>query len=195
MTPERELLLQVRQRMVKKFDGMGAGLEIGAMPGTEFLGVMFYREITNEVFFKQSALVHGGGFITGIPNYSIPETARITWRDTDLLEGVNPKENAVHTGKILGEETIEIGAAVPQSVIDAARKIRGGLRLKIQMSNEGAYFGWDVAHKRDRPRSPDVYSEWGGNFCEAQRDENDKLRMGWYIHKKTGVRHPYEFTR
>ena len=191
ITPEQAVIMAARARMLKKFAGLGGvETEFNALQGTSFLGVVFYRENTNRYFYQSSILwredrVRRGGSSQGAAIAAIPETARVTWRDEDT------RRNDTYVAKIIGEHVIDVGLAVPDSVIEGIRKKPGGLSLKFMLAEETCYFGWHVMRE-----VPDTFSnppkmqrtDIGGNFCEAFYDHRENFVKGWHIHPKTGQR-------
>lgn len=185
-----------RRRMHAKFGAIGgAELNIEALPrdNTEFLGVEFFYEGSVVPFFRQAGLVRHGGSVSSMSSYAIPERAHVTWRDSTVGERVPYPWVYRYTGSIVGEDHIEVGSRVPQSVIDSIKTKGGGLRLLFRMAPEGTYFGWDIIRypKGYRPDAqgiyiPPTFEEADGDVVEAQRLPDGSIRKGWYIHKKTG---------
>lgn len=191
MTPEQQIIMAARARMLKKFAGLeGVAMEFGALEGTSFLGVVFFRENTSRYFYQSSILwrtdrVRRGGGPQDAPTAAIPETARVTWRDGDT------RLNDTYVAAIIGTHIVNVGLAVPDSVIEGIRKKPGGLSLKFMLAEETCYFGWHVMRE-----VPDTFSnppkmqrtDIGGNFCEAYYDHKENFVKGWHIHPKTGQR-------
>jgi hypothetical protein len=190
MTPEQEIIMASRARMIQKFQGLGGvGFDFGVKVGQEFLGVMFYREGTSRHFFKKGSLwrtdrVNCTCTMTGSSIAGIPERARVVWR-----EGPNGM-NDTYIDKIIGEHSIDVGAAVAERAIAHARKLGGGLVLKFMLAPETCYFGWHVNWAPTSSVQNIQYHEIGGNFCEAryERDAkgNDIFYKGWHIDPRTG---------
>lgn len=192
MTPEQEIIMTARTRMIKKFNGLGGvSYEFGAKVGQEFLGVTFYRESTNSHFYKKNAMWRKNRVDCTCSSRDgstegIPERARVTWREGD--SGMND----TFVEKIIGEHVIDVGAAVSDTAIAYALKRGGGLVLKFMLAPEACYFGWHVNWARIASIQAVEYHEIGGNFCEAryERDAqgNDIFHKGWHIDPRTGQR-------
>jgi hypothetical protein len=195
MTPEQEIIMAARARMLKKFASIGGvGLEFGAKVGREFLGVTFYRENTNRPFYRSAALwretrERGTSKFSSAVIAAIPERARVTWREDEKGNGDD------YTSKIIGEHSIHVGLGVPDTVIEGIRKKRGGLQLKFMLAEETCYFGWHVMREAEPGWKPPKMhrTDIGGNFCEAFYDHQEKFVKGWYIHPKTGQRIETDF--
>jgi hypothetical protein len=184
--PGYEVVQEIRARMAKKFAGLGgAELSVGGIPGQAFYGVMFYREDTSIRFYMGGKVAMKSASTQGIEASSIPEIIRIIWHDPESVIYVNDPWPRF-TGKVIGEDRIEVGSRIPQSVIDSIKKRGGGLRLIFRMANEGTYFGWAIV--RD-PRGGLSSEEEGGDVASAYYKEDRTLRKGWYIHRHTGIRH------
>lgn len=193
ITPEQEIIMAARARMINKFAGVsGVGMEFGAKVGPRFFGVSFYRENTDRLFFGPTSLwretrERGTSSFSGAVVAAIPERARVTWREEAFEAGWS------HTEKIIGTHTIDVGLVIPDSVIEGIRKKRGGLQLKFMLAEETCYFGWHVMREALGPHAGWTparmqRTDIGGNFCEAFYDHDDKFYKGWHIHPKTGQR-------
>lgn len=198
VTPEQARYLESRQRMLDRFGRAGFELVVDAMRGQEFLGVEFFPENARYEFYASSrqTLRNQTKMILSQP---VPERVRILWRDSSdrrFLEGVGSR----YVGRIIGDETIEVGSRVPQALIDdLERDPFGNLRLKFRMSDQGTLFGWDIQRRpgydpreRDRNGRPlhvrPVHSFAGGDFREAEIFNGKVVRKGWYIDRRTGQR-------
>lgn len=196
VTPEQARYLESRQRMLERFGRAGFELVVDAMRGQEFLGVEFFPENAKYEFYASSVqtLRNQTKMMLSQP---VPERVRILWRDSSdrrFIEGVGSR----YIGRIIGDETIEVGSRIPQALIDdLKRDPRGNLRLKFRMSNQGTLFGWDIQRRpgydpreRDRKGRPlhvsPVHSFAGGDFREAEIFNGKVVRKGWYIDSRTG---------
>ena len=197
LTPEQQYYLESRARMRQKFGDRGFELNVDAMRGEEFFGVNFYYEGTQIAFYGSGSqsLRNAATMATG---HSIPERARIVWRDSGEW-GEDAQQMPVYAGKIIGDEVIEVGTRIPQALLDdLKRDPKGGLRLKFRMSQQGTLLGWDIDRRpgyvpgRDM-YVPAVYSHVGGDFREAQIENGKVVTKGWYIDKKTGEKIEIDF--
>ena len=184
------------QRMLAKFGPIGYELRVDAMRGEEFEGVNFYEVGIQWPFYGSSAQS-----LKGRSNLSnsgpIPEQVRVVWRDS-AARGRESKDGTTFSGKIIGDEIIEVGSRIPQALVDdLKRDPRGTLRLKFRMSKQGTMLGWDIQrrpgydpNKRDRYGDPiyvgPVHSFADGDFREAEIFNGKVVRPGWYIDRKTG---------
>lgn len=188
--------LESRERMLKRFGRPGFELVVDALAGQEFFGVEFFPEDARYEFYgsaSQSLRNQSKMFLS----QPVPERARILWRDSDKYV---PDGRAVYSGKIIGDETIEVGSRIPQELIDdLKRDPRGNLRLKFRMSHQGTLFGWDIQRrpgfdpeKRDKRgrmiHYPPAHSFAGGDFREAKILNGQVVRKGWYTDRRTGQR-------
>ena len=197
ISPEQARYLESRQRMLERFGRPGFELVVDAMAGQEFLAVEFYPENAKYSFYRA-----GGQSLTSRANLSlsqfVPERVRIIWRDSDTYV-LNPdRVTSRRAGNIIGDETIEVGTRVPQELIDdLKRDLRGSLRLKFRMSDQGTLFGWDIQRRPGfDPKKRDqwgeavyvgpVHSFAGGDFREAKIFNGKPVRKGWYIDRRAG---------
>lgn len=188
--------LESRERMLARFGRAGFELVVDALADQEFLGVEFFPEDAKHSFYRA-----GGQSLRSRAKMQlsqpVPERARIIWRDSSdrrFIEGIGSR----YAGNIIGDETIEVGARIPQALIDdLKRDPRGNLRIKFRMSRQGTLLGWDIErrpgfdpHKRDRYGQVayvgPVHSFDGGDFREAEIHNGQTVRKGWYIDKRTG---------
>lgn len=185
------------QRMRAKFGDIGFELRVDAMKGDEFEGVSFYQKGIETPFYQRGGqtLRNTGTLLINGP---VPEQVRIVWRDS-AQHGREQKNGSTYSGKIIGDQTIEVGSRIPQDLInDLKRDSKGILRLKFRMSKEqGMLLGWDIERRpgydpRIRDSSGEaryvapVHSFVGGDFQEAKIYNGQVVRAGWYIDKKTG---------
>ncbi len=171
--PVPPALTESQKRMAQKFGpNRGYELRVDAMKGEEFEGVNFYDVGVNWP-------IHGSGVQT-FENRSlmgksgpIPERVRIIWRDS-AEHGVESIDGSTYNGKIVGDEIIEVGSRIPQSVIDdLKRNSTRELRLKFRMSSQGTLLGWDVEHSPGYKAGtgvwyPSAYTSVGGDFKELR---------------------------
>jgi hypothetical protein len=197
-----------RQRMQKKFGGLGAELVVDAMFGQQFLGVTFSPEFSTNPFFKGGK---GGPGYSGLAVSSlseIPERVRIIWRDANGEKWDKEGIFLEPIGRIIGEEIVEVGSRIPQEAVEQIKRLRrAGLGVKFRMSNQGTMVGWHVARRRIAGNDADtdnidldvqpqvglVYSMAGGDFREAEIFNGIAIRKGWYIDKKTGQKIETDF--
>ena len=196
VTLEQARYLESRQRMLDRFGRAGFELVVDALKGEELLGVEFFPENGRYSFYRA-----GGQTLRSRAKMAlsqpIPERVRIIWRDSSKFV---PDGRAIHAGKIIGDETLEVGSRIPQELIDdLKRDPRGNLRLKFRMSTQGTLFGWDIQRRPGfDPKKRDqwgeavyvgpVHSFAGGDFREAEIFNGKVMRKGWYIDKRTRQR-------
>ena len=184
--------------MLDRFGREGFELVVDAFSGEEFLGVEFFPEYGKYSFYRA-----GGQTLRSRAKMAlsqpVPERVRIIWRDSSdrqFIQGVGSR----YTGRIIGDETLEVGSRIPQELIDdLKRDPRGNLRLKFRMSTQGTLFGWDIQRRPGfDPKKRDqwgeavyvgpVHSFAGGDFREAEIFNGKVMRKGWYIDKRTRQR-------
>lgn len=115
-----------------------------------------------------------------------------------------------HAVTIFDEEgrvfyTRGIVSRIPDDLLeDLRRDPKGVLRLKLRIHPDTLLVGWDIERrpgfdlkKRDQFGEAvyvaPVHSFAGGDFREAKIFNGQAVRMGWYIHPKTGERIETDF--
>jgi hypothetical protein len=192
-----------RKRMRQKFGDVGIELVVDAFKEQDFFGVEFFPWESDKPFFAKSLLSLRTGGTMLLP-LEIPEKVRAVWREAANKPVGGKHGEMTYEDPIIGTDTIEVGARIPQEVVDELRRKPGQLRLKFRMSNDGLYFGWDIerrAGKGDRAVDPNVdslnssstHTMIGGDFREAEIYNGKAVRKGWYIDKKTGQRIETDF--
>ena len=168
-----------QQRMLAKFGPIGYELKVDAMRGEEFEGVNFY-----EVGIRWPIYGKGGQTLRNETRLGmsgpIPEQLRVVWRDS-AEHGRESKDGTTYSGKIIGDEIIEVGSRIPQALVDdLKRDPRGTLRLKFRMSKQGTMLGWDIQRRpgytnftaeeiaRRNIYFPPAHNHSGGDFKEAR---------------------------
>lgn len=196
VTLEQARYLESRQRMLDRFGRAGFELVVDALKGEELLGVEFFAENAKYDFYGSSIQTLKNRTKMAL-SQPIPERVRIIWRDSSKFV---PDGRGIHAGKIIGDETLEVGSRIPQELIDdLKRDPRGNLRLKFRMSTQGTLFGWDIQRRPGfDPKKRDqwgeavyvgpVHSFAGGDFREAEIFNGKVMRKGWYIDKRTRQR-------
>jgi hypothetical protein len=132
----------------------------------------------------------------------IPVRLKITWREQDPNNPVysGNRNESWSGGKITGSFEIPVADRIPDELLDDLRRDpKGSLRIKVRLHRDGVLLGWDIERmpgydrkNRDPWGKPmvfsSVYSFVGGDFREAEIINGKPVRMGWYIHPKTGQR-------
>ena len=202
LTAQQQLSAQSAERMRQKFGRIGVELVVDAVKSEKFYCVEMFPEYGEQPFVRGS-FSHNSNLKQALP-IAFPERVRVVWR-ADGCRLVDVKGKAMIVGDVLGEEVIEVGSRIPQSLLDdLKRDPKGNLRLKFRMSNAGTMFGWDIerrpgydVNKRDEMGEalyvPPVHSMAGGDFREAQIHNGIAVRMGWYIDRKTGQKIETDF--
>ncbi len=97
-----------------------------------------------------------------------------------------------------------VASRIPHELLQDLRQSRGVFRLKIRLHDDGVLIGWDIERrpgydpkKRNQYGNPTyvapVHTFVGGDFREAEIFNGKAVRMGWYIHPKTGERIETDF--
>jgi hypothetical protein len=154
-----------------------------------------------------SGLVGQGGGRFSINR--IPIQLKVTWREKDLQNpiinrGMGPTNSVYREvwsgGKITGSFEIPVAERIPDELLDDLRRDpKGSLRIKVRLHRDGVLLGWDIERRPGYDRNKrDIYGEAayvgpvhsfaGGDFREAEIFNGNPVRMGWYIHPKTGQR-------
>jgi hypothetical protein len=152
-----------------------------------------------------SGLVGQGGGSFAINR--IPIRLKVTWREQDPLNPIINRgmDTGVYSeawsgGKITGSFEIPVAERIPDELLDDLRRDRkGSLRIKIRLHRDGVLLGWDIERRPGYDRkNRDIFGEavyvaaehsfYGGDFREAEIINGKPVRMGWYIHPKTGQR-------
>jgi hypothetical protein len=152
-----------------------------------------------------SGLVGQGGGSFAINR--IPIRLKVTWREQDPLNpiinrgrGPGVYSEAWSGGKITGSFEIPVADRIPDELLDDLRRDRkGSLRIKIRLHRDGVLLGWDIERRPEYDRkNRDIFGEavyvaaehsfYGGDFREGEIINGKPVRMGWYIHPKTGQR-------
>jgi hypothetical protein len=150
----------------RRLRGINLALVVDAVPGAELLGVEFYADGSNRVFYRSSVTRQGNREIMPFPLNVIPEKIRVMWRDSDkLVRRADEPSTTTYAGNILGDHTILIASRIPDDVIKEIRKKGGGLRLKFRLKPDGVLFGWDI--ERILNGSPE-HGMPGGDFLETE---------------------------
>jgi hypothetical protein len=132
----------------------------------------------------------------------IPVKLKVTWREQDPNNPVysGNRNESWSGGKITGSFEIPVAERIPDELLDDLRRDpKGSLRIKVRLHRDGVLLGWDIErmpgydrNNRDPWGKPmvvsSVYSFVGGDFREAEIINGKPVRMGWYIHPKTGQR-------
>jgi hypothetical protein len=118
-------------------------LNVSALKGVKYLGVMFQNADSGDAFFQLSRVQQGSAKIFVVPGSKVPNRVRITWRDSDQ-SGTTDRGVYGFTGLVIGEEFVDVGHAIPQHVFQSLEVNPGGLRILFRMSAEGTYVGWDI---------------------------------------------------
>ena len=133
---------------------------------------------------------------------SIPVKLKVTWREQDpnnpvYLVNRNEKWSG---GKITGSFGIPVADRIPDELLDDLRRDpKGSLRIKVRLHRDGVLLGWDIERRPGYDRkNRDIFGQavyvaaehsfYGGDFREAEIINGKPVRMGWYIHPKTGQR-------
>lgn len=109
-----------------------------------------------------------------------------------------------YEGVPIVDVTVPVAQRIPQEALDDLRKNGGGLRLKLRIHPETLLVGWDVERrpgydpaKKDRSGNTlfvaAQHSSAGGDFREAELDNGQVTRKGWYIDPKTKQRVETDF--
>ena len=203
LTAQQQLSAQSAERMRQKFGRIGVELVVDAVKGEKFYCVEMFSEYGEQPFVRGS-FSHNSNLKQALP-IAFPERVRVVWRADGCRTEVDAKGKWLFVGNVLGDEVIEVGSRIPQSLLDDLKRDRkGNLRLKFRMSNAGTMFGWDIqrrpgydVNKLDEMGEalyvPPVHSMAGGDFREAQIHNGIAVRMGWYIDRKTGQKIETDF--
>jgi hypothetical protein len=140
-------------------------------------GDVFYASATVSAF-NNSKHAYGADF-------GVPKTLRVVLRRGPGVVALEGQKYG--GGTVILDETILVASRIPDSVLNAVRAGEGGFRLKIRLSEQGTYIGWDVS------RGFNLQYHAGGDFREAERFNGEVVRKGWYIDKKTGQKIETDF--
>jgi hypothetical protein len=133
---------------------------------------------------------------------NIPVRLKITWREQDPNNPVysGNRNESWSGGKITGSFEIPVADRIPDELLDDLRRDpKGSLRIKVRLHRDGVLLGWDIERRPGYDRNKrDIYGEAAyvgpvhsfasGDFREAEIFNGNPVRMGWYIHPKTGQR-------
>ena len=177
LTAQQQLSAQSAERMRQKFGRIGVELVVDAMKGEKFYCVEMFPEHGEQPFVRGS-FSHNSNLKQALP-IAFPERVRVVWRADGCRTEVDAKGKWLCVGDVLGDEVIEVGSRIPQSLLDDLKRDRkGNLRLKFRMSNAGTMFGWDIErrpgfdiNKRDEMGEIQwvgpTFTMEGGDFMEA----------------------------
>jgi hypothetical protein len=109
-----------------------------------------------------------------------------------------------YDGTPILDVTVPVASRISDEALDAARRLRGNLRLKLRIHQDTLLVGWDVEHfpnaqpgKRNQfgvlITGAPVYHAVGGDFREAEIINGIAVRKGWYIDPKTGQKIETDF--
>jgi hypothetical protein len=135
-----------------------------AISGVDRKGVSIINKKNLDIYAKslvskrtRETLSYGGA------SFSIPKTARVTWREGENL--YNFRAQRYDGGIVTGDYTIDVASRIPDEVLDSIRKNGGALRLKFRLKNDGVLFGWDIERSDGRYLS---YEMPGGDFLDTK---------------------------
>lgn len=132
----------------------------------------------------------------------IPVKLKVTWREQDPNNPVysGNRNESWSGGKITGSFEIPVADRIPDELLDDLRRDpKGSLRIKVRLHRDGVLLGWDIERRPGYDRkNRDIFGQavyvaaehsfYGGDFREAEIINGKPVRMGWYIHPKTGQR-------
>jgi hypothetical protein len=132
----------------------------------------------------------------------IPIKLKVTWREQDPNNPVysGNRNESWSGGKITGSFEIPVADRIPEELLDDLRRDpKGSLRIKVRLHRDGVLLGWDIERRPGYDRkNRDIFGQavyvaaehsfYGGDFREAEIINGKPVRMGWYIHPKTGQR-------
>jgi hypothetical protein len=132
----------------------------------------------------------------------IPVKLKVTWREQDPNNSVysGNRNESWSGGKITGSFEIPVADRIPEELLDDLRRDpKGSLRIKVRLHRDGVLLGWDIERRPGYDRkNRDIFGQavyvaaehsfYGGDFREAEIINGKPVRMGWYIHPKTGQR-------
>ena len=176
-----------------KFRGIGGVvLWISAAPAKNNLTITDENERT---IMAPAGLGPGGGQLSFVgPTLPIPKTIRVVWREGAKAAWGKDGNIDWEGGSVVGDYTIPVAERIPDDFLDAARKHRDAVRIKIRVMDFGVLLGWDLErhnpipgvdyeHCKD-PRDCVRWLEWvmpGGDFKEALIYNGKVAERGWYI--------------
>ena len=155
-------------------------------------------KITDEngrAMMSPSLLGRGGGNLSFFgPSLPIPKTVHVVWREG--AEAAWGADGGIEWegGTIAGDYTIPVAERIPDDFLNAARRLRAAVRIKIRVTDKGVLLGWDLERSIPIPgkdytgcpnrRGCERALEWimpGGDFKEARIDNGKVAERGWYI--------------
>jgi hypothetical protein len=143
---------------------------------------------TGKLFFKRAVVsARNNSKHSYSAKFGVPKMLRAVWRDPAVEYGGNPMTGQYAGGRVIGDYTVPVASRIPEEVLDAMRQKVGGFRLKIRLHDDGLLIGWDLS------RGFNLQYFAGGDFREADRENGQVVRKGWYIHPKTGQRIETDF--
>ena len=163
----------------RKFRGMQGGeLFVDGFGRKE--GVNIFDE-TGKLFFAHSLVsARNNSKHSYSANFGVPKTLRAEWRDGASEFRPNQLTGAYDGGSVIASYTVPVASRIPEDVLNAMRDKVGGFWLKIRLHDDGLLIGWDLS------RGFNLQYFAGGDFREADRENGQVIRKGWYIHPKTG---------
>jgi hypothetical protein len=196
-TPVRIYTEEEQRRMNKFANVMSTELLMSSLDQLRWIAVL---DQNNRYVHAPSLLSpsHGSGF----PLREVPARLRLTWREQDPNNPVysGNRNESWSGGKITGSFEIPVADRIPDELLDDLRRDpKGSLRIKVRLHRDGVLLGWDIERRPGYDRkNRDIFGQavyvaaehsfYGGDFREAEIINGKPVRMGWYIHPKTGQR-------
>ena len=180
------------EQLKRKFRGLQGGqLRVDSL--FQVRGLNIFNE-NGYLFFAMAGITppHRANSSYGA-DFGVPKYLRFEWRDKIEMEPDGALKRglpggAYYGGNILGNYTVPVASRIPDALLEDKRRNGGGFRLKIRIHPDGPLIGWDL--ERGVGTGPDgsKFHHAGGDFQEAYIYNGKVLRMGWFIHPKTGQR-------
>jgi hypothetical protein len=147
-------------------------------------GCVVIYDDKGKVFFNHGLVSPANRGILDQGQLRTPVTLKVIWRAArDPQCRMNGRTGIFEGGTLIGDYTVPVASRIPDDLLEAVRQGKGGLRLKIRVSDNGPLIGWDLETNQ---RYPNIHLMSGGDFREAMIDNGKPIRKGWYIDKITG---------
>jgi hypothetical protein len=185
-----------------KFRGAYSG-QIVADAFGQLKGCVVMYDDKGKVFYQSGTLSLKNRSIYDEGRLRTPVTLRVIWREpNDPQCRMDGRTGIFEGGKLIADYTVPVASRIPDELLEAVRQGKGGLRLKIRVSDNGPLIGWDIeqpspfynaAEAKRGVYFPSVFAMAGGDFREAEISDGKRVRQGWYINKKTGQKIETDF--